>query len=295
MHSDAWHTTHDLDRFLARAGAFLRSRPALHTLPLTVTETLRTRGAHTYGAGDPYFGFLERDGEVRAAYFRTPPRPLNLTSLTADDADALAVRLAADGHALPGVSADRDTAAAFAEAWRRHTRATPALHERKRLYRLAALTPPGPRPAGRARLAGTEDREQLMRWYEEFTAEINGGAPGRRAPNDAGAWADARIAARRLTLWETPGGTPVAMAGVTPRVAGQARITPVYTPAALRGRGYAGAATYAATRAARAAGASEVVLFTDLANPTSNGLYQRIGYRGVADFAVYDFTAAPPR
>ncbi|MFH9014804.1 GNAT family N-acetyltransferase [Streptomyces sp. NPDC017943] len=37
-------------------------------------------------------------------------------------------------------------------------------------------------------------------------------------------------------------------------------------------------------------GAAEVVLFTDLADPTSNGLYQRLGYRPVADFAVYDFT-----
>ncbi|GGX36570.1 hypothetical protein GCM10010341_67710 [Streptomyces noursei] len=41
-----------------------------------------------------------------------------------------------------------------------------------------------------------------------------------------------------------------------------------------------------------AAGAAEVLLFADLANPTSNGLYQRIGYRPVTDFAVYDFSRA---
>jgi predicted GNAT family acetyltransferase len=33
----------------------------------------------------------------------------------------------------------------------------------------------------------------------------------------------------------------------------------------------------------------EVLLFTDLANQTSNSLYQRIGYRAVADFTAYDF------
>jgi predicted GNAT family acetyltransferase len=81
------------------------------------------------------------------------------------------------------------------------------------------------------------------------------------------------------------------MAGVTPMVAGQIRVAPVYTPAHLRGRGYAGAVTAEVSRAALAAGAAEVLLFTDLANPTSNALYQRIGYRAVADFAVYDFTA----
>lgn len=62
-------------------------------------------------------------------------------------------------------------------------------------------------------------------------------------------------------------------------------------PAHLRGRGYAGAATAEVSRAALASGADEVLLFTDLANPTSNGLYQRIGYRPVADFATYEFTA----
>lgn len=72
-------------------------------------------------------------------------------------------------------------------------------------------------------------------------------------------------------------------------VAGQIRVAPVYTPVHLRGRGYAGAATVEVSRAALAAGAEEVLLFADLANPTSNGLYQRIGYRPVAEFAVYDF------
>lgn len=74
-------------------------------------------------------------------------------------------------------------------------------------------------------------------------------------------------------------------------VAGQIRVAPVHTPAHLRGRGYAGAATVEVSRAAPAAGAAEVLLFEDLANPTSNGLYQRIGYRPMADFAVYDFGA----
>lgn len=82
------------------------------------------------------------------------------------------------------------------------------------------------------------------------------------------------------------------MAGVTPVVAGQVRIAPVYTPAHLRGRGYAGAATAAVTRAVLASGIREVLLFTDLANPTSNSLYQRIGYRPVAEFTAYDFRGA---
>lgn len=48
------------------------------------------------------------------------------------------------------------------------------------------------------------------------------------------------------------------------------------------------------SRAARAAGAKEVVLYTNAANPTSNALYQRLGYVRVTDWAVYDFSGAVP-
>ncbi|NEB79656.1 GNAT family N-acetyltransferase, partial [Streptomyces sp. SID14478] len=78
---------------------------------------------------------------------------------------------------------------------------------------------------------------------------------------------------------------------VTRQVAGSVRVAPVYTPADLRGQGYGGAVTAAVSGAARAAGADEVVLFTDLANATSNALYQRLGYRPVRDFAVWRFAA----
>ncbi|MFJ6914118.1 GNAT family N-acetyltransferase [Streptomyces sp. NPDC101133] len=290
MSPDDWYLTEDVDDFLARATDFLHSRPALHTVPLTVTEALRAHGADAYGPDAPVFGMLQRSGEVRATFFRTPPRRLTVTPLTPEEADCLAARLAGLGHPLPGVNADRDTAASFAGAWQRHTDDVSTLHERMRLYRLGRLTPPEPSPGGRGRVAGAEDRERLVRWHREFVADI-GGSPDA----DDGAWAETRIAEGRVTFWETPDGTPVSMAGVTPMVAGQIRVAPVYTPLHLRGRGYGGAATVEASRAALGTGAAEVLLFADLANPTSNGLYQRIGYRPVADFALYDFSRGVPQ
>lgn len=284
MRPDDWHRIDDLDTFLARAGDFLCSRPSLHTVLLTVTETLRTRGPYAYGTEAPVFGVLEEAGEARAAYFRTPPHRLYLSPLTSGEADALAGHLTALDTPVPGVTAQRSTAAAFAEAWQRHTGATPGLDKRQRLHRLGTLTPPQPQPEGRSRVAAAQDRGQLAQWYEEFCATV-----GEPAPRDAASWADARIRSRRVMLWETADGAPVSMAARTPKVAGQIRVAPVYTPAHLRGRGYAGAVTSAVSRAALADGASQVLLFTDLANPTSNGLYRRIGYRPVADFAVYDF------
>ncbi|KUL36543.1 GNAT family N-acetyltransferase [Streptomyces regalis] len=284
MRPDDWYCTQDLTGFLSHAGGFLRSRPDLHTVALTVTETLRRSGLRAYSDEAPVFGVLELDGQVRAAYFRTPPFRLNVTPLTPEEAESLAAHLVALGHSVPGVIAARETAEAFTAAWRRQSGARATVIQRQRLYRLGNLTAPQPLPPGRPRVAGKEDREQLVRWYGEFVEAV-----GDHVARDAAAWADSRISYGGVTFWESEDGTPLAMAGVTPLVAGQVRVAPVYTPAHLRGRGYAGAATAQVSRAVLASGVREVLLFTDLANRTSNSLYQRIGYRAVADFAAYDF------
>ncbi|GAA3515293.1 RimJ/RimL family protein N-acetyltransferase [Streptosporangium album] len=289
MRPDDWHLTEDLDDFLARAGDFLRSRPALHTTPLTVIEKLRTRGADAYGAEAPVFGRLERAGEVRSIFYRLPSRRLSLTPLTPEQADTLAAHLADLGHPLSGVTADHDTATAFAEAWQQHTDAAPVPSWRGRLYRLGTLTPPEPLPEGRGRAVGEQNHEQLIHWCSEFVAAV-----GEDFSIDAGSWAGSRFADKRFTFWETPDGTPVSMAGSTSMVGGMIRVDPVYTPAHLRGRGYAGTVTVEVSRAALTAGATDVVLFADPANPTSNALYQRIGYVPVTDFAGYDFSYDAP-
>jgi predicted GNAT family acetyltransferase len=79
-----------------------------------------------------------------------------------------------------------------------------------------------------------------------------------------------------VTLWLRDG-DPVSLAGITRQTAGMVRAAPVYTPPAHRGHGYAAAVTAAVSRAALDAGAREVLLFTDLANPTSNRVYERLG------------------
>ncbi|MFH8617955.1 GNAT family N-acetyltransferase [Streptomyces sp. NPDC017979] len=280
-----WHLTDDVDGFLAHAGDFLRSDPVLHTTPLSVTEKLRTQGPGAYGPKAPLFGRLVSDGEVRATFHRLSGGGLSPTALTPEQADGLAAHLLSLGYVLPHVTAEESTANAFAEAWQRRTGATYAPRVRLRLNRLGTLTPPDPFPAGRGRLVGDSEHEHLMQWCREFAADV-----GEDVTIDADTWAGTRFAEKHYTYWETPDGTPVSMAGANPLVGGQVRIDPVYTPAHLRGRGYAGAATVEVSRAALAAGAKEVVLYTNAANPTSNALYQRVGYVPVAEVVVYDFS-----
>ncbi|MFI1422311.1 GNAT family N-acetyltransferase [Streptomyces sp. NPDC020731] len=293
MLPDDWHFTQDVDDFLALAGDFLCSRPALHNTPLTDIEKLRIHRAAEHDAEAAVFGRLESGGEVRAISYLTPRGRLGLTPLSVERTDTLAAHLAGFGHSPSSVIADRDTAGAFAESWQRRTGAAPEPFWRTHLYRLGTLTPPRPRPEGRGRLAGGKDRGQVVRWCREFCVDV--GEQSSIDLIDAGSWGDSRFGDRHFTFWETPDGTPLSMAAATSVVGGMVRVDPVHTPARRRGHGYAGAVTVEVSRAALAAGATDVVLFTDPDNPTSNALYQRIGYVHVADFAGYEFSHGAPQ
>jgi RimJ/RimL family protein N-acetyltransferase len=90
------------------------------------------------------------------------------------------------------------------------------------------------------------------------------------------------LEARRLYVWDLDG-RPVSMVTRTIAVAGTARISFVYTPPEHRCRGYAGACTAAVSQRCFDTDASSCVLYTQLSNPTSNSVYQRIGYEPVME------------
>ena len=80
------------------------------------------------------------------------------------------------------------------------------------------------------------------------------------------------------------------MSGYSPPVANSIRIGPVYTPPDLRGKGYATALVANQSRRFLEDGRSHCLLYTDLANPTSNAIYRRIGYQQVGESVVYVFS-----
>ncbi len=278
-----WFLSDSLPDYSATVGGLLSRRPAQHTVLLGAIETLRAAGTQAFGSIAPLFGWWqEAGGQVSGAFLHTPPFPVALTSVPAPAAAALAQVLAVRARTVGGVHADPAGAEAFARAWHEVTGDPVELHMRSRLYELGGLRWPDPRPPGQPRLAGPSDRGLLIAWSEAFHREAQSG------PEDPESMVGERLSYRGLTLWELAG-QPVSMAGLTRPAAGQVRVGPVYTPPGLRGRGYAGAVTCVVSQAARDAGADRVLLFTDLANPTSNALYQRLGYEPVEDRAVWSF------
>ncbi|RKE20893.1 GNAT family N-acetyltransferase [Streptomyces sp. TLI_171] len=281
-----WTLTTSPDEFRTAAGEFLAADPVGNTVLLTVLERLARDGLHVNGDEPPQFGWWRAPGgAVAGATLRTPPYGQWLGPMPVAAAEELARELAAvDGDRPAEAGGGRDEVLAYAAEWSRITGLDWTVQANERLYRLGELTPPPAPPAGRARLAADADRELVAQWLGEFCVEA-----GVRLPADPQADADQRIAAGTLLLWETEGARPACLAGASRTVAGMSRIGPVYTPPAHRGHGYASALTAAASAHARAGGADEVLLYTDLANPTSNAIYQRIGYRPVGDAAHVAF------
>ncbi|MFF8275000.1 GNAT family N-acetyltransferase [Streptomyces lateritius] len=274
-----WHITEDAAAFRAAADDHLAADPARNTVLLTLSEGARRRPL----ASARYGWWTEADGRVTGAFLFTLPHEPALGPMPPDAARAL-VHVLPDAREVTSVRGEEETAAAFAQELAAQTGRRWTTTRRMRLYRLGALTPPDPAPHGRMRTATAEDIPFAVAWMEAFARDI--GETDDEV--DHAPHVEARVADRRLHFWETDDG-PVSMASVSRIVAGQARVSPVYTPPEARGRGYAGAVTSAVSRAVLDAGARQVLLFTDLANPTSNALYQRLGYRPVTDHVGLTF------
>jgi GNAT superfamily N-acetyltransferase len=281
-----WRMTGDVAGFLDAAGPYLQRERARNTVILTVTAQLRLNPPGHSSPADqrfrPLFGWWT--GPDGGAFMHTPPFPLLLTA-GPDAAAELAAALA--GRPLSGINAEPEAARRFARIWRAAAGGKVGVHQRQRLYRLGELTWPDPAPDGASLVAAGADAALVTGWFNAFgreAGELGGG-------QDAGAVVRDRLSYGGVTLWQA-GSAPVSLAAVSRLVAGMVRVGPVYTPPPLRGHGYASAVTAAVSAAARAAGAAEVLLFTDLANPVSNSIYQRIGYRPVEDRVLLSFSAA---
>ena len=91
-----------------------------------------------------------------------------------------------------------------------------------------------------------------------------------------------KISREEIWLWEDAGGEVVHLTAHNPPSFGVARVGPVFTPKAYRGRGYASAGVAGVSRMLRDRGA-EVCLYTDQANPTSNKVYAALGFQPLVD------------
>lgn len=266
------------DEFREIAEPMYRRDPVVNTIELTV---LRSDSFDD----DSLLLTVWDDGVAIGAALQTPPYPLACNGIPVATHRAVANELTRIRPDLSGVRGGGDLASSFADAWHAETGVSGTTATSEMLYRLGTLRPPVG-VSGAHRDATAADRAVLVDWVEHFFSETfshqRDDAAGEQFIDNANAVGD------RFVLWDD-GGTPVSMAMLRAPASGVSRIGPVFTPRDSRGRGYGSAVTAAAADMARRGGIDDVVLFADLANPTSNGIYQRIGFEAVADSVRIEF------
>jgi predicted GNAT family acetyltransferase len=269
--------------FAAAAEEFLTTHEAHNNLVLGLTVQLRE--PQEPGALPPYFAVVSDGGDVLAAALMTPPRRFVLARTERPEALDLLVR---DVHQarpdVPGVTGPVPASGWFAERWQAMTGQTATRSMAERIYQLTRVKPPQGVP-GQARRATEADRGVLAAWLTAFEEEAFGAVF-----MDGAAHADRFLKSRLrgLYLWEH-GGNVVSLAGFGGPTPNGIRIGPVYTPPEWRGRGYASACVARLSQDMLDGGRKYCFLFTDLANPTSNHIYQAIGYEPVVDVDEYRF------
>lgn len=274
-------TTTDPAEFKAAVFPFLAKDPVLNTAILSIVES-RIHGTGTT-EDSPLFVSLHEGGAVIGAVVSPAPRGLVLGALRDELVPPLVDTLA---DLLPGVERAEGTSTAatiFANLYAERLGKSFLPARSDRLHRLVTFVEQ--KASGTPRLATLADLDLIRSLIGSYRAEIGDG-PG---PAASEAWSRARIERDHLWLWED-GGRPVCLVGRQATVFGATLIGPVYTPPDCRGHGYASALTAHVTQQILADG-SAACLFTDVANPTSNKIYAAIGYRPVADFEAFTFTA----
>jgi uncharacterized protein len=266
--------------FLAQAKSWLERAEAENNLFLGIAGFFESNLRQP--KVQPYFLTVEDSDNIVGAALMTPPRRLLMTRMLDSAASALADYLLADGTPVPGVLGPTDCAQVFAEKWRANTGMTARVKISERLYVCAAVTPPAFSP-GYLRTASKEDESLLVEWAGEFCRD------GKI--EDETAYTQSQIpiltAKKWLYVWEDR--AVVSMADLGRETAHGFAVSLVYTPAHLRNRGYATSCVAALTQRTLDSGKRFCCLYTDLANPTSNSIYQTIGYQPICDVQDWIF------
>ena len=219
---------------------------------------------------------------IRVTAIMTPPHNLTLYA-TDNEFDDFAVSCLVDGiiktgFTIGGVMTENALAERFAKTYAKRKGMSYVIDKSQRIYELTRLNPDIP-VADNLRLARESDMAFLPYWSAGFDHDcFASNAPAQ----DYFERSRYNISTGKLYILEE-NGTPVTMANINREMRTVCGIGSVYTPEYFRCNGYATACVAAVSRLVLARGYSKCALYTDLANPTSNSIYQRIGYEPICD------------
>ncbi len=268
--------------FLAYAGDWLLEREDHNNLFLSLSYARAETGSAEDGA---MWAVVEGQGSIAGCALRTPPQKVLVTDMPSAAIPALVRAFADRFDELPAVLGPPRSAEAFAKEWVGSQGGGWQAGMEQGIYRLDQVSQPRGVP-GRMRRACHHDVQMSIEWGQGFARETGVTFPS--TVHVVESWVEHGL----LYVWEDKG-RPVSIVIAHGRTPNGVRIGYVYTPPESRGRGYASALVAEVSQSMLDLGYDFCVLYTDLANPTSNRIYQRLGYRLIE--RVIDVEIVPPR
>ena len=224
--------------------------------------------------------------KLKAAVVMTPPRGVVLYAPSKDPQEAIVTLVEAlivGGYPVPECNGPSASSSLFAKTWTKRTGLEAEMKTALRAYELRRVVFPR-NVAGSPRQPEMNELELVARWMHEFSLEVGEHSDSAEAQKSA----EQVITSGHGLFWEYQG-QPVSMAAAMRQFRHSAAISRVYTPPEHRGHGFASACVAELSQRQLNAGREFCCLYADLANPTSNNIYQKIGYVPVADSLHYSF------
>ena len=273
----------DARAFLSATQPVLEKNEALFGLMLGISLRLVENPLH-YGT-QPFLATITDKKDIQLIALMTPPYKLQIASFCREPEKAvelLAANLRKGEWNVPAVLAEEEIAKCFASEWTKLTDCQSEHSMRQRIYQLRAVKHHD-YPSGCFRRASAEDLSCAAKWMASFQKECLDSTISAEFTKTA----QSMIENGYLYFWNDP--LPVSMAAFTRPTKNGITVSYVYTPPEFRKKGYASAVVASLSSLALENGKQFCTLYTDLSNPTSNSIYQKIGYEFVAEVMDVNF------
>ena len=271
----------DAKEFYSRTQEYLLEKEFINSLLLRIGKIFVDR-PKTYKE-PPYLATVERDNNIVAVAIKTPQRNLILSEVK----DLTAIeKITEDIYKnlpeIPGVTGLTKETQTLAKIWENLTGQSYKISMHLRIHKLEKVQPVN-KATGHLRLATCSDRDLLLSWVKAFYQEAAGSISANINKD-----VDRYLNEKSFYFWED-NNKIVSIANVVPVTANSVNIGLVYTPREYRRKGYATSMVADLSQMLLDKGFKYCLLFTDLANPTSNNIYHKIGYQPVSDWNEYSF------
>tara|TARA_R110002072_G_scaffold276051_1_gene437373 strand:+ start:102260 stop:103120 length:861 start_codon:yes stop_codon:yes gene_type:complete len=276
--------TTDPQDFLARNEYLLLKEESLNNLKLGLADAaIKDPSSFT----QPYFFTIYKNKEIVGQAVRShSDRPLLVKGLYDESALALMREVERLRLNLVGVVGESQSADLFKENWMTKYQCELSLGMHQGIYELEKVTLPKMNN-GSFVIANEASYTIINNFMLGFIKDCF--PNDNQAKEKAKALTERHIKNKTLFLWKNKEGEAVSMAAKNRESRNAATISLVYTAESERGKGYGSIITALVSQRMLDEGKKMCNLYTDMANPVSNSIYQKIGYKKIGESKHYLF------